>query len=395
MEFSFHPVLSSSLLGVDSMDLPLRTHGLQYKGRLARLSVAWLLLMCWVPTGIGCSDTSEFDPDVVSAYESFIVGIKTGDGGRLWDLSPPELHEAVEKLRTDMMETAALVREEYPASDQDIALQNLASELYDGTESGREMFVRMFDKESIDVDENVERGLEPVVVRVNGAEAVVVTRGGERFRFEKVENEWRCTTLVAQFEAWPPLGRLRKNAKVAQKNIQSWRRNKQETTDRSKPVGAFNIVLEAVRRGARVTVYEQLDKGSRDILKKAYEQCLALQKALEKRFPAKSARSKHLATRNAAWIERVANEKTLFALLWDQGKFQKVLPPSEGDAKVLRAEAQADDTSDVIVATAAGEQRYRFSRVLGGEWRFAHLRSTIEREGLRFLEAELRAIPAK
>ena len=123
--------------------------------------------------------------------------------------------------------------------------------------------------------------------------------------------------------------------------------------------------------------------------------CIQLQKALEARFPAKAARNRHLTERKAQWIERVANEKTLFALLWDQGKFQAMLPPAAGESNVVRSESRTDDLVEVIVQTDSGERRFLFHRVLGGEWRFAHLRATIEREALRFMEAELRAVPPK
>ena len=344
---------------------------------------------------VACEEEPEFDPAVLTAYESFTNAVKAGDGGRVWELSPPELHSMVEELRDELIAVAALVREEYPTSDRDLALQNLAAELYEGTETPREMFIRLLDKDAMSADGGTDKGLTPVEVKVYGAEAVVETKGGETFRFELYGDDWRCTTLVAQLEAWPSLVRIRKNAEIVRRNIKSWRRNKQETTDRSKPAGAFNIVLQAVQRGKRVTVFEQLDKTSRETLKQAYTACQQLQKQLEVKFPAKAARTAYLEGRKSQWVEQVANEKTLFALLWDQGKLAGELPPAAGDVKVLRSESTSDDSAVVVAATKDGERRFQFKRVLGGEWRFANLQAAIEREALRFIEAETRALPVK
>ena len=361
-----------------------------------QIRVASFLLAACIFVGFAaCDDEPVFEPTVTAAFQSFVGAVKAGDGGRLWELSPPEFHSLVEKFRTEMLEISRLVREEYPESDRDIALQNLASELYEGTGTPREMFIRMLSKDAMTTDDATDRGLQPVAVKVYGDEAVVETKGGETFRFELLGDEWRCTTLVSQLESWPALTRLRKNAGVARRNIESWRRDKQETTDKNKPAGAFNIVLKAVRRGARVTVYEQLDKSSRRALKQAFDTCAKLQKELERRFPRKSSRIAYLTKRNARWVEQVANEKTLFALLWDRKKFASELPPADGDVTVLRSEYMSDDSAVVIASSAAGERRFQFRRVLGGEWRFANLHATIEREALRFLEAESRALKSR
>lgn len=339
-----------------------------------------------------CQEQKALDADVVAAFDGFMAAVKARDAGRLYDLSPKPLHERMDALQTELSDLVGRLDSDYPMTDRPEALAAIGADLVRGTTSGRDLFVALVDFDAVRLGADAERGLAPAEVRVQEDEATLTTAGGETFQFVREDDEWRCTTLLTQLDRYPSLRRLRGNMKTASANLEAWLRATRETTDHGKPEGAFNLVVLSVRRGARMMIFSLLDEQSLERLKAATKVVAALQAAAEARYPKPSQRAEYLTGRGIAWVERVGDERALFAALWDNGVVKAELP-FEADVQLLRSEPGEDKSATVVAKTANGESRTTFRRNIDGKWRLSSLEAALAREGLRKLEAELRAIP--
>jgi len=356
--------------------------------RLAEFAVAALIATAL--TLCGC-DKDEHDPEVLGAHETFIAAIKARDAGRVLELSQPELAEHMDKLYAEMAEVAARITKEYPAHDRDAALANIGAELLKGVSSGRELFIALVDFTAVRWGADVDRGLAVKRIDRDGAEAVVETAGGETFRYIQAKDGWHCTTALAQFESYPSLKTLRHNIGIAKRNLGTWSKATAESLDPTKPEGAFNIVALTVKRGARVMLYGLLDKPSHERLKAGAAAATKYQAAVEKRFPKKADRHAYLQKRGISWVERVSDEKTLFAALWDAKVITGELDfPDPVKIDGVRGEG---DVQSVVIKKGDADVPVAFRRALGGRWMLSHLEPALEREVVRKLEAELGAIP--
>ncbi len=359
---------------------------------MVRCSVFLLLTTCL----LACQE-EVLDPEITAVHESFVAAIRAGDVAKLYEMTPDEARAYFDKLWSTWFDVATRVKEQYPAHERDAALEALAWERLKDLDSGRAMFTALIDFDNLNAgaDSGVERGLKPVSIQRGDGEATVETASGERFRYVLEGETWRAATILAQLERYPTLKRLRANLKVAHANLGTRARASAESTDLRKPQGAYNVVLLAVRRGARVMLFQQLDDASRKHVEAALAVIKQLQEATEKRFPGADARRTYLASRNIAWIERVADAPGLFAGLWDEGGLKAALPvPETGDIAIGRVETGAVET-DVTVHGKVGETplALKLARVVSGHYRLAQLEPNLVKE-LRRLEAELRAVPA-
>ena len=352
-----------------------------------RLST-WLLASTLL---LACA-TQEHDPEVKSAFEAFVAAIKARDAGRLYELSPPSLAEEMDGLQAELVALVGRVEREYPKSDRDGTLEALGPVAARSARTGRELFIALIDFDAVSVSAAVDRGLEIERIVVSGQEARVETRAGEIFQFVRVNDQWRCTTLLSQLEVYASLKRLRANMKVAATNLDRWEQATAENTNVRKPEGAFNVVVEAVRRGARVKVFEMLDEVSRKHLTSGLETIQKLQKALEKRYPNLAERTAYLQSHSATWVERVADEKSLFAGLWDAGKLESSLPFT-GQVTLHKVDLVDEKKARVHFETGNGAETQHLVRTPDGLWRVAWLEPVLLREAVRAMEAELRAVP--
>lgn len=355
--------------------------------RLTCVAALTLALAC-------AEEPKTFDPTVTEAFNAVVGAVRAKDGGRLYDLSPKATRELVDTLFAEQRSALDAVRDAYPEADRAQALESLGGSLVEGAESGRDLFIALLDLNRLTLDAAAERGLEIDAVTVSDTEAVLTTKGGETFRFVKEADGLKVANFGAQLEASAGLRKLRANLAIARKNLAAWDKAISETTDRTKPEGTFNVLVEAVRRGARVMVFEILDKASRDELTAALAVVKSLQAASERQFPDPAARRAALASKKLEWVERIADERSLFVALWDTGYLAQDLPVST-KAEILGVDNSGDDSAVLRVSLdGAPERRFPFVRNEVRRWCFAGLPATLQREGTRRLEAELRAWPA-
>ncbi|MFT7625556.1 MAG: hypothetical protein ACI9WU_004747, partial [Myxococcota bacterium] len=277
--------------------------------RCALLCLAALVVFS---TLSGCEQES-LDADVSAAHSAFVAAVKNKDAGALFDMAPAEVRTYFDTLYSTLTKVVADVKDKYPAVEREPALEALAAERLEGVTSGRELFAALLDLEAVHGGEDVDRGLEAVSIQKTDTDATVQTAAGESFVYVMEDGKWKAATIRAQLERYPSVKRLRANIQTAHNNLQTWAKATTETLDPTKPEGAFNVVVQAVQRGARVMLFEQLDEVSRKHLADALVAVKALQSHLEARFPKADARRKYLAERKLEWAERVADQKSLFA----------------------------------------------------------------------------------
>ncbi len=350
------------------------------------LAVALIALAC-------AEEPKSFDPAVTEAFEALVGAVRAKDAGRLYDLSPKATRDLADALYAEQRAALDAVSDAYPAADRATALESLGGSLAAGATSGRDLFIAMVDWSRVTLDAAADRGLAIDAVTVSDTEAVLTTTGGETFRFVKEEGALRVANFGAQLEASPGLKKLRANLAIARKNLTAWDKAISESTDRSKPEGTFNVLAEAVRRGARVMVYELLDPLSRTELTAALKVVNSLQAAAEKAHPDLAARRAALGAKKLEWVDRIADERSLFVALWDAGYLGQDLPFGAA-ADIRGVDNKGNDAASVRVSLdGAAEKGFSFVRNEVGRWCFAGLSATLQREGTRRLEAELRAWP--
>jgi hypothetical protein len=348
------------------------------------VSAALFALCCWAP---GCQSHAE-EPAVVDAFQSFVAAIRAQDAGRLYDLAPKALRQKLDSLHTELFELVVQVEREYPKAEVAATLEGIAAELLDGAESGRDLAKALIDFSALHGGAGTDEGLAINTIWVGDEKASLTTRAGETFPFFREGGAWVCGTLLIQLDQNPSLKRLRANMRIVAKNLAAWKSATRETTDQTKPAGVFNVVVEAVRRAARVKVYELLDAESLKLLEDGSAAVRRLQHALEKRFPGRAQRAAYLVKRKLAWIELVRGPKALFAGLWDSGNLKNELPFIK-EVTIRAIHIRNDSTALLTAATGAGERRIEFKRATNGRWKLSALVPVLHRVAIRGMETEL------
>lgn len=349
--------------------------------RFASTSLLVLLLACAEPV--------TFDPEVSSAYKSFVDAVRAKDGAKLWEMTPEPARKTLKELYEEVRDVVSAASAGYPEVDRVAALASLGSSLLEGARDERDFFLALLDFSRVKFDAAADAGMAIESLTVQGDEANLTTRAGEVFRFVKEGGAWKSTAIQAQLDLNPTFKRLRANLAVARANLESWDKAAQETTDRSKPEGAFNVFFESVKRGARVMVYELLSPASKEPIKKAVASLKEYQASLEQRFPALPARQALLTERKFAWAERVGDEKAFFAGLWDTGVLAADLPVGV-TATIESVENQGTEKATIVVKLDGNPRSFVMTRDDTKRWGYAGLEATLEREGLRRVEAEMR-----
>ncbi|MFT5432416.1 MAG: hypothetical protein ACI9OJ_003115, partial [Myxococcota bacterium] len=376
----------------------LRRNSSLCNGRLWRRSIrvnmrlrTSILLPALLVSGLTTAcQKQEHDPSLAAAFEEFASAIRAQDAGRLWDLSPAELHDRLDTLYEELSDVIDSVKNQYPQSDREAALQNLAADRVAGVTSGKELFIAFLALDALSTSPAVARGLEIESTRLTGPEGTVITRGGETFLFVREGDGWRCTSLLAQFESFPSLRTLRANMQTAKSNIETWSKATAETTDRTKPAGTLNVLARASRRQARVMVFQLLDKASKEQLAAGAKAASEFKAELAKRIPSADARKKYLVDRKMSWLLRVGTPKSLFVELWDAEVFAKMVPTLDA-FEIDEVVTVSEDLARVKVTFADQKREFEFKRELS-VWFFSSLEPAIVASGIARLTREQRAL---
>jgi hypothetical protein len=340
---------------------------------------------------LGCREESSFDTEVVAAYERFVAAVKARDADQLYEQSPVELHEQMADLFARLKAIQERVSRDYPESSRDEALEAVGAHLTAGFSTERDLFRVLVNFDGLTSGEAVQRGLEIEEVRVEGDEATVLTRAGEAFQFVRADDGWRVTTVLSQLQSNGSLARLRGNIQIASDNMDQWERFASSTYDSSRPEGLLNIIRASVGEGRPLMVYQHLDEASRNHLIRGLEVAKGLQTALDTKYPQPQERQQYLNSRQMVWLERVADDKSLFAVLWNEGRFRSDLP-LEKDTVVQRVEPLDGTRRKVVLANGDRTFEYSIVQIVGGHYRFAGLEPALQREAVRKLEAEHRLL---
>ena len=336
---------------------------------------------------MGCQSNPS-EQAVRDAFNGFIKAIQAGDGAALYRISPKELKDKVDALYVDLSKLVEQVKREYPKAEVAAMLQGLAADLIKGCDGGKDLLISFLDFSAVQRGQQVAHGLEIEDLWAGEFKASVSTRAGETFILLLEDGAWRCNSLLVQLDKNPSLRTLRANMKTVSANLEAWKQATRETTDLSKPAGAFNIIAKAVRRGARVKVYELLNETSIKQLNNGAELVQKLQRAIEKKFSRIANRQAFLKKHGLLWIEKVRGSKALFAGLWDSGMLKEQLPLLK-EVTIRAVRMKADQTAVLTVATGDGEHRFSFSRLSSGQWRLDSLEDVILREAVRKVEMVL------
>ena len=332
------------------------------------------------------------DSEVVSAYDTFVQAIRTHDAISLYELSPGELRARFDALYAELNGIIARIEREYPAVDRADALQALAADTVRKAKNGRELFVALVNVQGIEESEAIRSGLQVATTSVDGDKAIVTTRGGEAFHFERDRGKWRCTTLVEQLDSYASLSTLRTNMMTAASNLDVWLKARRETVDPTRPEGAANIILQAIRRGRRVTVFERLDDASKKHLADGAAAVKELLAALERRFPTKDERTRFLSDQKLGHLEKVADAKSLFAALWDAGLLASDLPSGKGTTVKSVTEGERGVTT-VVTTGPEGESTTQLVKGKDGQWQLASLEPVLDREAVVRIRQAIGAVP--
>jgi hypothetical protein len=306
-------------------------------------------------------------------------------------MAPASLKERVDALYQGLSQLVEQVKREYPKAEVDAMLEGLAVELVKSADSGKGLLMGLLDFGGVKSGPQTKQGLEIGEIWVGVEKATVTTRAGETFPFVLEGEKWRCSALLLQFNQNPSLRTLRANMKTVTANLRAWKQATSETTDPSKPTGVFNVVAKAVRRGARVKVYELLDDATLKQLKVGEELVQRIHRAGQKKFLRTANRQRYLKKLGLLWIDKVRGDKALFAGLWDNGVFNDELPLKK-EVTIRAVQMKGELRAVLTVATSDGERRFTFTRAANGHWRLNALEDVIQRECIRKLELALRGL---
>ena len=318
------------------------------------------------------------DPAIVSVHSKMVTALKSSDTESLYNLSSVELHNKLDSFHIRWKQTIKRVRYEYPAAEKEKALTQLAVEVADKVNNGKELFVHLLELPTDTPDGAVNQGLEIAEHVVNEDRAVVTTKAGEVFEYVLENGQWRCSLLHNQWESYSSLKRLEGNIKTANENLDSWRVASRETTDQRKPEGAFNTIIQAVGKGYRMTVYTVLSKDTVALLKKGSDDATQLRSLLKRHYPKDGHRREFLVKRQIDWTERVTDGRSLFAILWDTGRLKMDLK-LERESKV-KSVIPSEKNANLVVIVAGidgpGDQ-YEMMRQSDGLWKLQSLETAI------------------
>lgn len=143
--------------------------------------------------------SSELDPsDPEDAYDLFRHALFDGDGEAVWERTDEQTREHFDNRFERLQEMNDLIERYLPQTDHQIARSQSGAELLDETDSGRSLFIRLFEPSEFPDDEAVRFGSEVQQIQMSedGHSAVVITRGGQEFSLVLQDEELWYVNLV-------------------------------------------------------------------------------------------------------------------------------------------------------------------------------------------------------
>jgi len=321
----------------------------------------------------------EHDPALVTVHTQMTTALIAADKETLYALSSADLHTRLEDFHSRWDQTVQRVRAEYPESEREKALKQLAADVSEKVGNGKELFVHLLSLNEDLTDGLVQQGLDIAELVLNGDRAVVTTKAGEVFEYRNENGQWRSTLLLNQWESYASVKMLENNIRTANANLDSWRVASRETTDQKKPEGAFNTIIQAVQKGYRMTVYTVLSAETIRLLNDGAKSATALRKKLKKQMPKEPERREFLVKRKIDWSTRVTDGRSLFAILWDTGRLKMDLKIAS-DTKVKSVIPSDTDPMRVSIVTGskAGDEQFEMIRQADSSWKLTSLETAIK-----------------
>jgi hypothetical protein len=341
---------------------------------------------------LGCQER-ELDPAVLAAYQHFVQALKADDREALYAQSPVALHARMDVLYLRWKTVVARVREEYPEAEKIKTLELLAATIIDRTSSGKDLFMALLEDLLEPPGPPELQGLEVADLIVRNKRAIVTTKAGEVFEFVTDQNQWRCTLLDNQFtgDTYTSLKMLEANMDTVASNLDSWRVASRDTTDQTRPEGALNTIVQAFIYGKRMTVYEVLSEATTQLLAEGARLSGTLRKQLKATNPKPDSYREFLVQRSLEWVARVVDGRSLFAILWDTGRFKSIFPLTRS-SKIQSVLPGQGGGAVVLVRTNSEQSRYTMRVNKDGKWKLQDLESAVREVAVQPIQRALEAL---
>ncbi len=145
----------------------------------------------------GCS--GELDPsDPKDAYSLFRSALFSGDADVAWDRTDEQTHQYFQDRYEKLQAMNDLIERYLPYTDHQIARRQSGVELLDDLESGKDLFLLVFEPAEFIDDPAVAFGAEAREIQMSesGDTALVVTRGEQEFALVFQDDELWYVNLV-------------------------------------------------------------------------------------------------------------------------------------------------------------------------------------------------------
>lgn len=170
----------------------------------------------------GCVDSGAGTP--AGSLASYVEALAGGDRGAAYDLLDSQVRGDLDGLHAALRATAALVRSEWPASEQQALMERAGASLAERTESPREYLGALLGgEEGFRLSRLATWGARPVSVEASDGAAQVSTLAGDTFSLVLDDGAWR----VAPTEALA--ASLRDARRIAEANLESLRAHRGRT----------------------------------------------------------------------------------------------------------------------------------------------------------------------
>jgi hypothetical protein len=354
----------------------------------------FILIAALLCSGVfgGCQE-KELDPAVLAAYQQFIQALKADDREALYALSPTALHTRMDALYLRWKTVVARVRDDYPMAEKTKTLELLGASVIDTTSSGKELFIALLDDPPEPPGPMEFQGLEVADLIVRKERAIITTKAGEIFEFVTDQQQWRCTLLHNQFTAdtYNSFKMLETNMDTVESNLDSWRVASRDTTDQTRPEGALNTIVKAAVHGKRMTVYEMLSGDTIQLLADGARLADSLRTQVKAKNMKPDASREFLVQRSLEWVVRVVDGRSLFAILWDTGRFKSIFPLTRS-SRIQSVLPGQQGGAVVLVRTNSEESRYTMTVNKDGKWKLLNLESVVRDKALQPIKRALAAL---
>ena len=171
----------------------------------------------------GCGD--ELEPtNPTDAYLMFRNALFQGDAETVWRRTDEQTHKYFQERYKQLVEMDSMIRRYLPQTDHKIARKQSGTVLLDDVDNGKELFMHVFDGESVPADEAIEVGSRVDETRVGEKEkfARVITRAGQEYVLERdpETEEWHVMLVKSSDAVDKSFGWLDFNQNALQKTVE-------------------------------------------------------------------------------------------------------------------------------------------------------------------------------